>query len=242
VANEDAGRRRNLPASEDRERARAVGARKPGAIASAMGRCREAAGAIQCPRLDWRTFLWGLLLLILIILIVQNWTPVRINLFGWYLDAPKAVVFAIYFLLGMLATWLIETYSHRARIAAQEARAEALIGATAGRHADEHLSDEDLLEDEEVIREEAPAPVEEPAPEVHEEVHPTPEEVAEGPAFATPAAEPAATEAPAVVFEEPADPEALRTLDDDLDADLELENGEVAPAEDEGDSKPFWRL
>ena len=240
MANEDAGRRR-LPATEDQERARAVGARKPGVIAGAVERCHEAAGAIRCPRLDWRTFFWGLLLLILIILIVQNWAPVRINLLGWYLDAPKAVVFAIYFLLGMLATWLIETYSHRARVAAREARAEALAGATGARYAEEDLSDEDLLDDEEIIRDE-PAPVEEPAPEVHEEVHPTPEEIAERPAFAVPAAEPSTVEAEDVEFEEPADPEALRTLDDDLDADIELGNDEVAPADDEGESKPFWRL
>jgi uncharacterized integral membrane protein len=80
-----------------------------------MEQCRETVEAIRLPKPDWRTFAWGLLLLILVVFIVRNWAPLRINLFGWYIDAPRAVVLAIFFAFGMVTTWLIEVRNRRAR-------------------------------------------------------------------------------------------------------------------------------
>lgn len=124
MANQDAARKRKLSATEDQDRARAAGSRKPGVVGRMMEQCRETVEAIRLPRPDWRTFAWGLLLLILIIFIVANWAPLRINFFGWYLDAPRAVVFAIFFALGMVTTWLIEVRSRRARAVGEEEEEE----------------------------------------------------------------------------------------------------------------------
>ena len=258
MANEDAGRNRRVAATEDEGRARAAGARKPGVVANMMERCRESVQSIRLPRPDWRTFAWGLLLLIMVILIVRNWAPVRINLFGWYLDAPKAVVFAIVFALGMVTTWLLEMRHRRARPAR---RADAAVDvdkelSTPVVYEDEVAeADEDLIdEDEPVAAEDEPEPdVDEddaPAPSVSEAFAPLPEdEEAEDEAIVVPqdfAPDAAGDE---ISFDEPEDkpeddPEALRSLDEDVDADLELEDvlgdsGEEAA--DEDDAKPFWR-
>ncbi len=120
MANEDAGRKRQVSAT-DQNRARATGSRKPGVVDRMMDQCRESVESIRLPRADWRTFAWGLLLVIFVIFIVRNWAPVRINLFGWYVDAPRAVVLAIFFALGMVTTWLIEIRNRRARAAGQPA-------------------------------------------------------------------------------------------------------------------------
>ncbi len=120
MANEDAGRTGQVTATEDEDRARAVGARKPGVVGRMIDRCRKTVESIRLPRPDWRTFAWGLLLLILVVFIVRNWAPLRINLFGWYLDAPRAVVLAIFFALGMVTAWLIEFRNKRARAAEDE--------------------------------------------------------------------------------------------------------------------------
>ena len=104
MANEDAGRNSRVAATEDQSRARATGSRKPGVVGRMMDRCRNTVEAIRLPRPDWRTFAWGLLILIGVIFIVRNWAPLRINFFGWYLDAPRAVVFAVFFAVAMLAS------------------------------------------------------------------------------------------------------------------------------------------
>ncbi len=273
MANEDAGRNKKVTATEPQGRARAAGARKPGVVANLMERCRETVQSIRLPRPDWRTFAWGLLLLIMIVLIVRNWAPVRINVFGWYLDAPKAVVFAVIFALGMVTSWLLEMRHRRARPArrAEEAAVEAI---------DERATPIDY-EDEVVAAEEAPGelpldaeesaeadPIEEDQP-VAAEDEPEPdatpeqfapladagesadaeEDVIEVPQDFAPAAASDDAAGDEITFDEPADdPDALRSLDADVDADLELEdagnNGDEATddADDEDDGKPFWRL
>ena len=125
MANEDAGRKRQVSAT-DQNRARAAGSRKPGVVNRMMDQCRDTVESIRLPKADWRTFAWGLLLLILIIFIVGNWAPLRINFFGWYLDAPRAVVFAIFFGLGMVATWLLEMRGRRSRAPEEPEEAEEL--------------------------------------------------------------------------------------------------------------------
>jgi len=134
VANEDAGPEAT-PAAEEKRRPRAAGARKPGAVARAIERCRAWTERISLPPADWRTFGWGLLVLILLAFIIRNWAPVRINLFGWYVDAPRAIVFAIIFLLGMLTAWLLEVRGRKA--AESEAEAETAAAADAGETAEE---------------------------------------------------------------------------------------------------------
>ncbi|MGC9317156.1 MAG: lipopolysaccharide assembly protein LapA domain-containing protein [Armatimonadota bacterium] len=136
MANEDAGRAR-APADDDvvegqqeREPAQAAGARKPGWFARMVERCRAAVGRIHLPAPDWRTFAWVLLALIVLAFIIRNWAPVRIAFFGWYVDAPRAVVFAIFFVLGVLAAWLWDFRGRAATARKEEAEgseeAEAL--------------------------------------------------------------------------------------------------------------------
>jgi len=130
VANQEAGPE-GTPSAEEKRRPRAAGARKPGAIARAVERSRAWVERISLPPADWRTFGWGLLVLILLAFIIRNWAPVRINLFGWYLDAPRAVVFVIIFLVGMLTAWLLEVRGRRAAAVEAEAAAAAEEAETA---------------------------------------------------------------------------------------------------------------
>jgi len=60
------------------------------------------------PALDWKIVSYGLILLLAIILVVRNWAPVRINIFGCYFDLPKAIAFALFFLLGAATLWFCE--------------------------------------------------------------------------------------------------------------------------------------
>lgn len=167
MANRDAGRNRQVSATEDQGRARAAGSRKPGVMGRMMEQCKETVEAIRLPRPDWRTFAWGLLLLILVIFIVRNWAPLRINFFGWYLDAPRAVVFAVFFVLGMVTTWLIEVSHRRARAAQATAEEEA---ATEADSVQGYVWDEDVEEEDMAATEIPPG-----------EFEPAPEEFAEGP-------------------------------------------------------------
>lgn len=155
MANQDAG-----PVEEPRQRARAAGATKPGLIARVTERSREAVEGIRLPRADWRTFGWGLLILIILAFIVRNWAPVRVSFFGWYIDAPRAVVFAIIFLLGMLTAWLLEMRGRRAEAIAEEAAARAEVEAGAEGAAEDadaellleaQLPEADLTDDEDAI-------------------------------------------------------------------------------------------
>lgn len=115
MANDDAGRRDGMSATEEQRPARAAGSRKRGVVGRVTEQARETVQGIRLPRPDWRTFAWGLLLLILIIFIARNWAPLRINFFGFYVDAPRVVVLAIFFGLGMVTTWLIEIRHRRGR-------------------------------------------------------------------------------------------------------------------------------
>lgn len=159
MANEDAGRKSMVSATEDQDRARATGSRKPGVMGRMMDRFRNSVERIRLPRPDWRTFAWGLLLLIAVIFIVRNWAPLRINFFGWYLDAPRAVVFAVFFALGMVTTWLIEVRNRRAP-AADEDDEEPIDEPVA-----DQTGDEELEEEEEVLASEPESVGVEPMPE-----------------------------------------------------------------------------
>lgn len=143
MANQDAG-----PVEEPRERARAAGATKPGLVARVADRGREAVENIHLPPADWRTFGWGLVFLIVLAFIAANWAPVRVSFFGWYLDAPRAVVFVIIFLLGMAAAWLLEIRSRRAQAAAEEAAEAARAAEEAAASQEDEVGAELLLDAE----------------------------------------------------------------------------------------------
>ncbi|MGD9495673.1 MAG: lipopolysaccharide assembly protein LapA domain-containing protein [Armatimonadota bacterium] len=152
MAKHEAGPVLEPTGGEDRRegRPRAAGATKPGALARAAQRCRASLERIRLPALDWRTFAWGLLVLIVLAFIIRNWAPVRISFFGWYFDAPRAIVFVIIFLLGMLTAWLLEVRSRRAATGeAEEARAEeeAIVAGDEGYEAE--LAERGLTGEEE---------------------------------------------------------------------------------------------
>ncbi|MGI5816725.1 MAG: hypothetical protein ACOX9R_01375 [Armatimonadota bacterium] len=172
MANKDAGRKRKLSATEDQDRARAAGSRKPGVVGKVMDQARNTVEGVRLPRLDWRTFAWGLLLLLFVIFIARNWAPMRINLFGWYIDAPRAVVLAIFFGLGMVTTWLIEVRGRRAR-AAEEAQGG---GEAEEAHEEELWSDD--LDESEVLATEIPAEAFEDESAAEEPVRPQSEALA----------------------------------------------------------------
>ncbi|NLO08165.1 MAG: LapA family protein [candidate division WS1 bacterium] len=162
MATDDAGRRRSAAGSdagaeEQRDRARAVGSHRPGLVEKVVDRGRTTVEGIRLPRADWRTFAWGLLLLIAAIFVIRNWAPMRLNFFGWYLDAPRAVILVIFFLLGMVTAWLLEVRGKRAAHGVTDARAEEELEIAAE-------LDEPLMEDVETGFDGAEEPAEEDAP------------------------------------------------------------------------------
>ena len=109
--------------------ARAALARQRGHFARARDVATGFFGRLRPPALDWRVVSYGLLALIALVLVAGNWAPVRINLFGWYLDIPKALAFIGFFVLGVLAAWLWEVRAQRlARAASAEAEPEEQAG------------------------------------------------------------------------------------------------------------------
>lgn len=157
MANEDVVADHEAETPEQKRSAGAAGARKPGVVARMIERCRGAVESIRLPRLDWRTFGWGLLVLILAILICRNWAPVRINLLGWYLDAPRAVVFAVFFVLGAISAWLWETRARRAEEADEGGEEQK-----PGREQEEEVAATPIEELEEQAADEAEAWEDEP--------------------------------------------------------------------------------
>ncbi|MFO8082363.1 MAG: hypothetical protein R6V07_18945 [Armatimonadota bacterium] len=140
MANDDTGRNSGMSATEEQRPARAAGSRKRGVVGRMTEQARETVQGIRLPRPDWRTFAWGLLVLILIVFIARNWAPLRINVFGFYVDAPRAVVLAIFFGLGMVTTWLIEIRHRRGR--------DVDAGEEADEPAEQAESAEDVADDE----------------------------------------------------------------------------------------------
>jgi len=87
--------------------AEAVAARKPGLIARWAVRTNQFFSRITLPQWNLRTFLYVLVTLIVLWLLACNLPPVRINLFGFHIDAPKSAVFIINLALGagLLRLW-----------------------------------------------------------------------------------------------------------------------------------------
>jgi len=85
-----------------------AGAHRRGVVARATEAVVAPLTSVRVPALDWKIVSYGLILLLAIILVVRNWAPVRLNIFGCYLDLPKAIAFALFFLLGAAAMWFCE--------------------------------------------------------------------------------------------------------------------------------------
>jgi uncharacterized integral membrane protein len=79
----------------------AMSAKKPGAVGRAAEKLSEAVSGLRAPRLGWRELGYALGGLIILALLVQNWAPVRINVFGFYADVPKALAFLVSLAAGM---------------------------------------------------------------------------------------------------------------------------------------------
>ncbi len=80
--------------------AKAVPARKPGWLAHLGERISNQIARIGLPEWNLRNFLYGLALLIVLILVVQNLAYVRLHVLGWRFDIPKSVVIIAAILLG----------------------------------------------------------------------------------------------------------------------------------------------
>ena len=93
--------------------AQAVSARKPGRVAQIAVNIGQSLSRLTLPQWNLRTFLYSLIVLILLVLLVGNLTAVRIDLFGWRLDVPKPILFLIGFLLGVGLHWWWRIHAER---------------------------------------------------------------------------------------------------------------------------------
>lgn len=60
---------------------------------------------IKLPAWNVRNFLIGLLALVLLVIVVENWPAMRLNFLGLHVDIPKAVVLILVFALGFALAW-----------------------------------------------------------------------------------------------------------------------------------------
>jgi uncharacterized integral membrane protein len=97
-----------------------MSARRPGPVARGAQRLGQALAQIHWPRLDAATILYLLLALIVFALLAENWSPVRVNLLGVYVDVPKAVAFVVNLGLGMLLLWALQRRRPRQPPASEE--------------------------------------------------------------------------------------------------------------------------
>lgn len=81
-------------------------ARKPGLFARMLGPVSSRVAKLHAPTWSLRNFGLGVLLLALLVLVVENWPPMRLSFLGLHADLPKALVLAIVFALGFLLGWL----------------------------------------------------------------------------------------------------------------------------------------
>ncbi|MCD6351902.1 MAG: LapA family protein [Armatimonadetes bacterium] len=95
-----------------------MSARKPGFFGRLAEQAGEALSGLKLPKMDINTISYGLLALIALALIIENWAPVRVNIFGFYADLPKALVFIVGMGLGALVLWWVQRY----RLSRREAK------------------------------------------------------------------------------------------------------------------------
>lgn len=97
-----------LPPAEGAEKpANVMSARKPGLAARAFAPVTGAMHKLRLPTWNLRNFLLGLAVLILVVLVVENWPSTRLSFLGLHADVPKAVVLILDFALGFVLAWLL---------------------------------------------------------------------------------------------------------------------------------------
>jgi putative membrane protein len=78
-----------------------------------------------------RTIVWVLLLVVLLIFSINNWTPVEVKIWeGLVLETKIPALVVISFLLGLLPMWLlhrITAYSARRKIVSLQAAAQTAV-------------------------------------------------------------------------------------------------------------------
>jgi len=87
--------------------AHAMSMKKPGVVDRAKERLGDRVAKFGRPQLTLKTALWGLVVVIVIALLAENWSAVRINFFGAYVDVPKPVAFLVDVLIGALIMWFL---------------------------------------------------------------------------------------------------------------------------------------
>ncbi len=98
----------SVPPTEGPEKpANVMSARKPGLAARAFAPVSGAVHKLRLPTWNLRNFLLGLAVLILVVLVVENWPSTRLSFLGLHADVPKAVVLILDFALGFVLAWLL---------------------------------------------------------------------------------------------------------------------------------------
>lgn len=70
------------------------------------GLIERAKNCFKAPQFNGRTFLTVLVVLLALVLVAENWSPVRFYCLGLALELPKALCFLIDVAIGALLMWL----------------------------------------------------------------------------------------------------------------------------------------
>ncbi len=110
------------PAAEAEAPVRAMTARKPSRWHRLGDRVVAPFARLRLPQWNLRTFLYLLLIVIILWFLLENWPPCRVRLLVWNGEAPKTVLFLFNLLLGalLLRWWQLYAAARAARRAAQE--------------------------------------------------------------------------------------------------------------------------
>lgn len=112
------------PGDEEEEAEAEPQERKPGFFARIGQRIKAPiAGRTQRARwdvLNWRLAVIGAVVVLLLWLLLANLSPVRIVLWLWVIDIPKAVAFILDVALGALLMWLWIRYRSGGKPATEE--------------------------------------------------------------------------------------------------------------------------
>ncbi len=109
------------PAAEAPAAVPVVPTRKPGVFARVTKPVNDLFARLRLPRWNVKNFLIGLVVLVVVVAIADNWPPMRVNFIGLHVDVPKAVVLVVDFVVGFGVAWLILRRRGSAPPAANEA-------------------------------------------------------------------------------------------------------------------------
>jgi uncharacterized integral membrane protein len=94
-------------AAEPSAEAHAMSAKKPGAVEKAKEKLGDRVAKFGRPQLTVKNALAGLVVVLAVALLAENWSAVRVNFFGAYVDVPKPVAFLVDVLIGALIMWYV---------------------------------------------------------------------------------------------------------------------------------------